>query len=199
VIAAGMVTILAVQATKAGPISAIDPHPAGLASPAPYPPEASPAIEATHAQDPTPADAVALDNEFLTIASAGGWFDAEGIGLGVADDRSTIQIDPATCIYPDSYLGSLGRGQDNCRVFTPGGDNSETLSLPFLAVSAWALIIFAVASLYRVYRDWRARRWLSHLRARGLVPQTADWRRHAARSSRRPGSRSRSRRRSYVG
>jgi len=139
-----------------------------------------------------------LSDEFLTIESASGWFDAGGVEPGISDDRLALQIDPGGCIYPDSYFRSLSAGENDCRVLRRGSNDSEIFTLPFVAVSVRTLVILAGAGSYHVHRTWRARRWLQHLRARGLAPQTASRRGHAVRRSRQPRSRARSRRRSYA-
>ena len=185
---------------SAAPVLPIDPYSAGFALPALLASETSAIIAGTTAlPEPAPVGTLPLSDEFLTIGSASGWFDAGGVEPGISDDIFALQIDPDSCIYPDSYFRSLAAGENDCRVLRPGDDDSGIFTLPFVAVSAWALVILAGAGFYHVHRTWRARRWLHHLRGQGLAPQTASRRGHAVRRSRQPRSRTRSRRRSYAG
>ena len=199
-IAAGVLTVLSMTVVSAAPILAIDLYPAVFAPPAPLVSQTPPFIEdVTALQEPAPVGFFGLSKEFLTIGLAGGWFDTAGVEPGIADDRFALQIDPGSCIYPDSYFRSLAAGENDCRVLRPGGDHSEIFTLPFVAVSAWTLVILAGAGFYHVHRTWRARRWLHHLRGQGLAPQNASRRGHSVRGSREQRSRARSRRRSYAG
>jgi hypothetical protein len=199
-IAAGLLTVLSTTGLSAAPIIALDPYPPGFALPAPLASETSPITEEiTALQEPAPVSTSPLSDKFLTIGSASDWFDAGAVEPGISDDRFALQIDPDTCVYPDSYFRAPGGGGSDCRVLRPGADDTGIFTLPFLAVSAWAVIILAGAGFYRVNRTWRARRWLHHLRGQGLAPQKASRRGHAVRRSRQPRSRTRSRRRSYAG
>ena len=93
---------------SAAPVRPIDPYSAGFASPAPLASETSALIAGTTAlREPAPVGTLELSDEFLTIESASGWFDAGGVEPGISDDRLALQIDPGGCIYPDSYFRSL--------------------------------------------------------------------------------------------
>jgi len=197
-IAAIAATVLSPQAVSAAPASTIDPRSAGLVAATPYPPEASSAVE-----NSTPAveslkqfEIAPPGEEFLPTESVAYWFDGGGTELGFSDDKSALQIDPASCLYLDSYLHSARGERDDCRILPPG-DDSKILTLPYLALSAWALVVIAAAGVYHLYRRYRARRWLHQLRGRGLAPPVASRRVQVARRSRRLRSRGRSRRRSY--
>ncbi len=127
----------------------------------------------------------------LTIAAARSWFDSREVEFSAADDNSTAFSEAGGCVYPGSYLRSLGGGPDECGALMPGDDKSAIVTLPFLAVSGWVLAICGVAGLRRAYSKWRTRRWVRHLHARGLVAARA-----VPRSS---NSRVRSRSRRYAG
>lgn len=195
-----MLTVLSMTVVSAAPVHPIGPYSAGFALPAPLASETSALIAGTTAlREPAPADTLELNGEFLTIESASGWFDTAGIEPSISDDRLALQIDAGSCIYPDGYFRSLAAGEKDCRVLRPGGDDSEIFTLPFVAVSAWTLVILAGAGSYHVHRTWRARRWLQHLRGQGLAPHTTSRPDHSMRRSRQPRSRARSRRRSRAG
>jgi hypothetical protein len=185
---------------SAAPVRPTDPYSAGFALSAPPTSETSALIvDAAALRKPAPADTLELSAEFLTIGSASGWFDTAGVEPGISDDSFEPKIDAGSCIYPDSYFRSLAAGEKDCRVLRPGGDDSEIFTLPFVAVSAWTLVILAGAGSYHVHRTWRARRWLQHLRGQGLAPHTTSRPDHSMRRSRQPRSRARSRRRSRAG
>jgi hypothetical protein len=199
-IVAGVLTVVSMTIVSAAPILGVDPYPSGFALPALLTSQPPPFIEDIAAlREPTPVGTLGLSKDFLKIGSASGWFDTVGVEPGISNDRFTLQIDPGNCIYPDSYFRSLAAGENDCRVLRPGGDDSEIFTLPFVAVSAWTLIILAGAGSYHVRRTWRARRWLHHLRGQGLAPQKASRRGHSVHRSREPRSRARPRRRSYAG
>jgi hypothetical protein len=127
----------------------------------------------------------------LTLAPANNWFDSREFEFSAADHNPTAFSDAGGCVYPDSYLRSLGGGPDECRVLLPGDDRSAIVTLPFLAASGWVLAICGIAGLRRAYGKWRIRRWVRRLHALGLVFLSAD--------SRSLNSRGRSRSRRYAG
>jgi len=47
-------------------------------------------------------------------------FDSRDFELGVTAEKSEPDSDPDTCVYPDSYLGTLTGGEDGCGVVEPG-------------------------------------------------------------------------------
>jgi len=68
------------------------------------------------------------------------WFDGRELKLSAAgDDKSEMFVDPAACVYPDAFLRLLAGGRDDCGLLKPGADDSEILTLPFLALTAWVL------------------------------------------------------------
>ena len=194
-----MLTVLSMTVVSAAPILTVEPYPAAFALPAPLALQTLPFVEdITALREPAPVGTLGLSMDFLTIGSTSGWFDTAG-EPGISDDRFALQIDRSSCIYPDSYFHSLTTGENDCRGLRPGGDDSEIFTLPFVAVSAWTLVILAGAGSYHVYRTWRARRWLRHLRSQGLALQKASRCGHSVRRSRQRRPRVRSRRRSYAG
>jgi hypothetical protein len=117
---------------------------------------------------------------------AAGWFDHNELKLSAAgDDKADMFVDPAACVYPDAFLRSLAGGRDDCGLLKPGADKSEILTLPFLALSAWVLVICAIAALHHFHRNLRVWRWLRSMRAQGLVPIATNWRRPPQRRRRR--------------
>jgi hypothetical protein len=125
--------------------------------------------------------------------SLGGWFDERELKLGAAgDDKSDMFVDPTACIYPEAYLRSLAGGRYDCGVLKPGKDETETLTLPLLALSGWMLVICAVAALHHFHRNWRVRSWLRRMEAQGLVP-SATRRSPHRRAGGRPGTAGRAR------
>ena len=198
-IAAIAATVLSLQAPSAAPVSTIDPQSADLVAAAPYSSQAFSAVESL-----TPAveslkqfEIVPPGEELLQARSVAGWFAGGGTEFGFSGDKSALQIDPAACLYLDSYLHSARGERDDCRILTPG-DDSKILTLLYLALSAWVLVVIAAAGVYHLYRRYRVRRWLHQLRGRGLAPPVASRRVQVARRSRRLRSRGRSRRRSYA-
>ena len=143
----------------------------------------APAIDAASGADPT-----------------AGWFDDRELKLSAAgDDKSDMFVDPTACVYPDAYLRSLAGGRDDCALLKPGTDESEILTLPFLALSAWVVVICAIAALHHFHRNWRLWRWLRSKRAQGLVPSGTNWRRPPRRRRRRSSRHGRTASRRYAG
>jgi len=198
-IAAIAATVLSLQAVSAAPASTIDPRSAGLVEAAPSTSEAFSTVESSTpaAESPKQFEIAPPSGEFLPTGSVAYWFDGGGTELGFSDDKSALQIDSAACLYLDSYVHSVRGERGDCRILPPG-DDSKILTLPYLALSAWALVVIAAAGVYHLYRRYRARRWLHQLRGRGLAPPVANRRGQVARRSRRLRSRGRSRRRSYA-
>jgi hypothetical protein len=142
-----------------------------------------PAIDAAPGADPT-----------------AGWFDDRELKLSAAgDDKSDMFVDLTACVYPDAYLRSLAGGRDDCALLKPGTDESEILTLPFLALSAWVVVICAIAALHHFRRNWRLWRWLRSMRAQGLVPSGTNWRRPPQRRRRRSSRHGRTASRRYAG
>jgi hypothetical protein len=129
-----------------------------------------------------------------------GWFDDRELRLSASgDDKSDMFVDPAACVYPDAYVRSLAGGRDDCALLKPGTDESEILTLPFLALSAWVVVICAIAALHRFHRNWRLWCWLRSMRAQGLAPSRTNWRRPLQRRHRRSSRHSRTASRRYAG
>src|SRR5690348_16436741 len=138
----------------------------------------TPAGAGTKAAHPRPIDHAASIDGAPQTDSFGGWFDERELKLGAAgDDKSDMFVDPTACIYPEAYLRSLAGGRDDCGVLKPGRDETEALTLPFLALSGWMLVVCAVAALHHFHHNWRVRRWLRRMEAQGLVPSGAPSRR----------------------
>ena len=128
------------------------------------------------------------------------WFDKRELRLGAdSDGKTDMFVDPAACVYPDAFLRSLAGGRDDCGLPKPGDDASEILTLPFLALSAWVLVICTIAALPNFYRNWRVWRWLRSMRARGLVSSGTNWRRPPQRRHRRSSRHRRTASRRYAG
>ena len=207
-IVAGAAMGVLLQSVSAAPVSAIEARSVALASAAGSPSGVSFAVEnpMAAAESHKQSEILPASEEFLPTGSVAGWFDREVAELDLSGGKSALQIDPHICVYPDSYLGNPGSGDDNCRVFPPS-DKSE-FSLWSLALSVWVSVVVAGAVSYHGYRRWRARRWLRHLRDRGLaLPVSGKGGRllpaasrpiHVMRRSRRLRSRARPRRRSYA-
>jgi hypothetical protein len=128
-----------------------------------------------------------------------GWFDERELKLGTGDDKSDMFVDPTACVYPDAYLRSLAGGRDDCATLTPGESESETPTLPLLALMTWILVVCAVAALYHFHRSWRVRRWLHRMEAQGLVPSGTSSRRPPPRRRRRSSRQGRAGSRGYAG
>jgi hypothetical protein len=180
ILAAALPAILSVQ--TAGPAAAplIEAQPAEVLGPASLTGAERRTAE-PHSIDPAAAaGAVDATAEADPIT---GWFDKRELKLGaVGDDKSAMYVDPGACVYPDAFLRNLAGGRDDCGLLKPGADEYEILSLPFLALSAWVLVICVVAGLHHFYRNWRVWRWLRSMRAQGLVP-SGNWRRRLHRRS----------------
>jgi hypothetical protein len=146
-----------------------------------------------------PVDADAAIDVAPQSDAFGGWFDERELKLGAGDNKSDIFVDPAACVYPDAFLRNLAGGRDDCGLLRPGEGQSETLTLPFLALSAWVLVICAVATLYHFHRSWLVRRWLHRMEARGLVPSGTSSRRPPHRQRRRSSRRGSAGSRGYAG
>jgi hypothetical protein len=128
-----------------------------------------------------------------TSPSATGWFDPSSFDPSVSDDRK-VTLDPRGCVYPDSFLRNLAGVDDDCGIVRPSIAESEFLSLPFLALSGWAIIILVAAGLPHLYGKWRVKRWLSRVRpqgtmSRGANPRGAGRASVTSRSGHRPHSR----------
>jgi hypothetical protein len=198
-IAAIAATVLSLQAPSAAPVSTIDPQSADRVAAAPYSSQAFSGVESSPpaVESLKQFEIVPPREEFLPAGSVAGWFAGGGTEFGFSGDKSALQIDPAACLYLDSYLHSARGERDDCRILTPG-DDSKILTLHYLALSAWVLVVIAAAGVYHLYRRYRVRRWLHQLRGRGLAPPVASRRVQVARRSRRLRSRGRSRSRSYA-
>ncbi len=144
---------------------------------------AAPAIDGASGGDPTAS-----------------WFDKRELRLGAdSDGKTDMFVDPAACVYPDAYLRSLAGGRDDCSLLKPGTDESETFTLPFLALTVWAVLIGSIAALHHFYRNWRLWRWLRSMRAQGLVTNATSWRRPPHRRHRRSSRHRRTASRRYAG
>jgi len=189
VLAAALPALLATQSAAPAAAPIIEPEPAELLLGPPPPDSAE--ITTPH---PHPIDPAATGSSVDAARPAdptGGWFDERELKLSAVGDKSDMFVDPNACVYPDSYLRTLGGGRDDCGVLKPGTDDSEMLTLPFLALLGWVLVIGAVAALNHFHRNWRVRRWLRRMRAQGLAPSATESpplpRRRARRSSSRHG------------
>jgi len=129
----------------------------------------------------------------------GGWFGVTELKLSETDDKFDVFVDPTACVYPDSFLRNLAGGRDDCGFLKPGPDEAEFLTLPFLALSGWVLVISGVAGLHYLHRNWRVRRWLRRMQAQGLAPSPAIPRRSSQRRERRSSRHDRARSRRYAG
>ena len=184
----------------AGPDAAplIDAQPAEFLVGQPPPAGAEKITAHPHSIDP--AAAAATIDATTGADPTAGWFEERGLKLGAAgDDKSDMFVDPAACVYPDAFLRSLAGGRDDCGLIKPGTDESEILTLPFLALSAWVVVICAIAALHYLHRNWRLWRWLRSMRARGLVPSATNWRRPPQRRHRRSSRHGRTASRRYAG
>ena len=197
VLAAALPAVLSMQA--AGPAAAplVEAQPAQFLGPPPL------AGAETRAAPPHSIDPAAAAGAIDAAAEADpvvGWFDKRELKLGPAgDDKSDMFVDPAACVYPDAFLRSLAGGRDDCGFLKPGADVSEILTLPFLALSAWVLVICGMAALHYFHRNWRLWRWLRSMRAQGLVSSTTNWRRPPQRPHRRSSRQRRTASRRYAG
>jgi hypothetical protein len=197
VLAAALPAVLSMQ--TAGPAAAplVEAQPAEFLRP---PPLAGAEIRAAHPHSIDPAAAAGAVDAAAEADPIAGWFDKRELKLGAAgDDKSDMFVDPAACVYPDAFLRSLAGGRDDCGLLKPGADESEILTLPFLALSAWVLVICGVAGLHYFHRNWRLWRWLRSMRAQGLVPSATNWRRPPQRRHRRSSRHGRTPSRRYAG
>jgi hypothetical protein len=198
VLAAALPAVLSMQ--TAGPAAAplVETHPAEVLVGLPPGAGAETRTAQPHSIDPV-ATAGALDAAMEANPTAG-WFDGRELKLSaVGDDKSEMFVDPAACVYPDAFLRLLAGGRDDCGLLKPAADESEILNLPFLALTAWVLVICGVAGLHYFHRNWRLWRWLRTLRAQGFVPSATNWRRPPQRRHRRSSRQHRTASRRYAG
>ena len=198
VLAAALPTVLSMQTEGPAAAPLIDAQPAEfLVAP---PPLAGAETRTAQPHSIDPAAAAGAVDAATETASTAGWFDGRELKLSAAgDDKSEMFVDPAACVYPDAFLRLLAGGRDDCGLVKPGTDASEILTLPFLALSAWVLVICGVAGLHYFYRNWRVWRWLRSMRARGLVSSGTNWRRPPQRRHRRSSRHHRTSSRRYAG
>jgi hypothetical protein len=198
VLTAALPAVLSMQTTGPAAAPLIETQPAEFPVGPPPLARAETGTAQPHSNDPAAA-AGTID----VPAEAGpipGWFDKRELKLGAADDdKSAMFVDPAACVYPDAFLRSLVGGRDDCGLLKPGANESEILTLPFLALSAWVVVICAIAGLHHFYRHWRVWRWLRSMRAKGLVPSGTNWRRPPQRRHRRSSRHRRTASRRYAG
>jgi hypothetical protein len=198
VLAAALPAVLSMQ--TAGPAAAplVDTHPAEvLVGP---PPVAGAETRTAQPHSIEPAAAAGAVDAPMEADPTAGWFDGRELKLSAAgDDKSEMFVDPAACVYPDAFLRLLAGGRDDCGLRKPGADETEILTLPFLALTAWVLVICGVAGLHYFHRNWRLWRWLRSLRAQGFVPSATNWRRPPQRRHRRSSRHHRTASRRYVG
>jgi hypothetical protein len=198
VLAAALPAVLSMQ--TAGPAAAplVDTHPAEVLVGPPPVAGAETRTAQPHSIEPG-AEAGAVDAPMEADPTAG-WFDGRELKLSAAgDDKSEMFVDPAACVYPDAFLRLLAGGRDDCSLRKPGTDETEILTLPFLALTAWVLVICGVAGLHYFHRNWRLWRWLRSLRAQGFVPSATNWRRPPQRRHRRSSRHHRTASRRYAG
>jgi hypothetical protein len=198
VLAAALPAVLSMQ--TAGPAAAplVDTHPAEvLVGP---PPVAGAETRTAQPHSIEPAAAAGAVDAPMEADPTAGWFDGRELKLSAAgDDKSEMFVDPAACVYPDAFLRLLAGGRDDCGLRKPGTDETEILTLPFLALTAWVLVICGVAGLHYFHRNWRLWRWLRSLRAQGFVPSATNWRRPPQRRHRRSSRHHRTASRRYAG
>jgi len=198
VLTAALPAVLSMQ--TAGPAAAplVDTHPAEvLVGP---PPVAGAETRTAQPHSIEPAAAAGAVDARMEADPPTGWFDGRELRLSAAgDDKSEMFVDPAACVYPDAFLRLLAGGRDDCGLRKPGADETEILTLPFLALTAWVLVICGVAGLHYFHRNWRLWRWLRSLRAQGFVPSATNWRRPPQRRHRRSSRHHRTASRRYAG
>jgi hypothetical protein len=198
VLAAALPAVLSMQ--TAGPAAAplVDTHPAEvLVGP---PPVAGAEARTAQPHSIEPAAAAGAVDARMEADPPAGWFDGRELRLSAAgDDKSEMFVDPAACVYPDAFLRLLAGGRDDCGLRKPGTDETEILTLPFLTLTAWVLVICGVAGLHYFHRNWRLWRWLRSLRAQGFVPNATNWRRPPQRRHRRSSRHHRTASLRYVG
>jgi hypothetical protein len=198
VLAAALPAVLSMQTAGPAAASLVETHPAQVLIGPPPVAGAETRAAQPHSIDPAAA-AGAIDVSAEAYPTAG-WFDGRELKLSAAgDDKSEMFVDPAACVYPDAFLRLLAGGRDDCGLLKPGADDSEILTLPFLALMAWVLVICGVAGLHYFHRNWRVWRWLRSMRAQGLAPSGTNWRRSPQRRHRRSSRHHRTASRRYAG
>lgn len=154
----------------------------------------------THPHSIDPAATAGAIDAAAEADPIAGWYDLRELKLSPAGgDKSDMFVDPNACVYPDAFLRSLAGGRDDCSLLKPGTDESEIFNLPFLALTAWVVLIGAIAALHHFYRNWRLWRWLRSMRAQGLVTNATSWRRPPHRRHRRSSRHGRTASRRYAG
>jgi hypothetical protein len=198
VLASGLPAVLLMQTAGPAPAPLVEAQPAEFLV-APLPPLGA-ERKTANPYSIDPAVVIPAIDAAPGADPAAGWFDERELKLGTAgDDKSDMFVDPAACVYPDAFLRSLAGGRDDCGLIKPGADVSEFQTLPFLALSAWVLVICAIAAFHRFHRNWRLRRWLRRMRAQGLAPSATNWRRPPQRRHRRSSRHGRTASRRYAG
>ena len=197
VLAAALPAVLSMQTVGPAAAPLVEAQPAELLGP---PPLAGAETSAAQPHSIDPAAAAGAVDAAAEADPIAGWFDRRELKLGAAgDDKSAMFVDPAACVYPDAFLRSLAGGRDDCGLLTPGADESKILTLPFLALSVWVLMISAITALHYFHRNWRVWRWLRSMRARGLAPSATNWRRPPQHRHRRSSRHRRIASRRYAG
>jgi hypothetical protein len=197
VLTAALPAVLSMQTAGPGAAPLVDTHPAEVFVEPPPVAGAETRTAQPHSIEPAAA-AGAVDAPMEADPTAG-WFDGRELKLSPAgDDKSEMFVDPAACVYPDAFLRLLAGGRDDCGLRKPGTDETEILTLPFLALTAWVLVICGVAGLHYFHRNWRLWRWLRSLRAQGFVPSATNWRRPPQRRHRRSSRHHRTASRRYA-
>jgi hypothetical protein len=151
VLAAALPAILPMQTAGAAAAPLVEAQPAEflVAPPSPLGAERKTA----HPYSIDPAVVVPAIDAAVGAGPTAGWFDGRELRLSAAGDDKSDIVDPTACVYPDAYLRSLAAGRDDCALLKPGTDESEILTLPFLAFSAWVVIICAIAALHHFHRN----------------------------------------------
>jgi hypothetical protein len=198
VLAAALPAVLSMQTADPAAAPLVDTHPAEvLVGP---PPVAGAEARTAQPHSIEPAAAAGAVDAPMEADPTAGWFDGRELKLSAAgDDKSEMFVDPAACVYPDAFLRLLAGGRDDCGLLKSGADETEILTLPFLALTAWVLVICGVAGLHYFHRNWRLWRWLRSLRAQGFVPSATNWRRPPQRRHRRSSRHHRTASRRYAG
>jgi hypothetical protein len=197
VLAAGLSGVLSAPTADPAAALIVEGQPANLiVPPSPFA-RAEPRPAQPHSIDPAATGGAA--DPASQADSIGSWFDETVLKLSATDDKFDVFVDPGACVYPDSFLRILAGGRDNCSFLKPGTDESEVLTLPFLALSGWAFLISGVAALHYFHRNWRVRRWLRRMQAQGLAPSAASPRRSPQHRERRSSRRDRASSRRYAG
>jgi hypothetical protein len=207
---AAVQVMLSLRTPSAAPIAVTDPHSAGPfrgAPPVEKPTTASDAaseqiaaeigeytIEATGWREPE-----LRAGDFPTIAPMNGLFGSRESELQISDEKNKPYSDTPVCVHPDARSRMVVGSEDECRMVKSWGIESVILSVPFLALSGWALVILIVAGLYRLYGNWRIYQWLRRARARGIKVRPPRSRVAYRGTGRRTSSRGRTRSRRYAG